>query len=131
VVQKALLTPEAARHALVAHLTSGDSTASLEALRVLHVCTSFEPARKLLASHVKNHPAALHAVVAMASQVQSQTVPEWSPFGTPSHLRFACELGTTLQWRVRSGERRMNAHGRKAAWWASVWFIWAVAWFRN
>lgn len=66
---KALLTAEAARHALVASLTGPDAAASLEALRVLHVCTSFEPARKLLAGHVKNHPAALHAVVAMASQV--------------------------------------------------------------
>jgi hypothetical protein len=80
---KALLTAEAARHALVASLTGHDAAASLEALRVLHVCTSFEPARKLLASHVKAHPAALHAVVAMASQVQSS----FSSAAFPSNAR--------------------------------------------
>jgi hypothetical protein len=55
--------------ALAAALVGAEPGAALEALRVLHVCTSFPPARKLLAAHVKDHPATLHAVLAMAAQV--------------------------------------------------------------
>jgi hypothetical protein len=52
---------------------------------------------------------------------------------SPNEARVApwytspCELRQSSQWRVRQGapiECR-----QKAAWWASVWVIWAVAWF--
>ena len=41
----------------------------------------------------------------------------------PSHLRFTCELGTVFQLEGSIGEPLLSADG-KAAWWASVWFIW-------
>jgi len=48
----------------------------------------------------------------------------------PSHLRFACQLGKIrfnrgFDWGVPV------ECGWKAAWWASVRFIWAVAWFSH
>jgi len=49
------------------------------------------------------------------------------PFGTHAlRLRFACELKTTFQLVGFEREAPLLKCRWKTAWWASVWFIWAV-----